>query len=88
MAAPRGNKNAAKGKRWEGALTKALARYSDDAVKAGQALDSIALVVVKQALEGDREAIAEIANRLDGKPQQAVQLDGELGVRGTLTIVR
>lgn len=75
MAAPIGNRNAAKAKRWETALTKALARYSDNAVKAGEALDKIAEVVVRDALAGNRDAIVELANRLDGKPLQPVEMD-------------
>ncbi len=75
MAAPIGNRNAAKAKRWETALTKALARYSDDRVKAGEALDKIAEVVVRQAIKGDRDSIVEIANRIDGKPLQPVEMD-------------
>jgi len=73
--APLGNRNAAKGKRWESALTKALARYSDDRIKAGEALDKIALEVVRKALGGDTQAITEIANRLDGKALQPVEQD-------------
>ena len=75
MAAPLGNRNAAKGKRWETALTKALARYSDDQVKAGEALDRIAMAVVRKAMKGDQDSITEIANRLDGRPVQQVDMD-------------
>lgn len=79
MAAPVGNTNAAKGRRWQDALNKALARYQDPKrdIKAGEALDEIAFIVVSRALEGDRDAINEIANRLDGKPAQALTLTGD-----------
>jgi hypothetical protein len=79
MGAPVGNQNAAKAKRWQDALHKALARFQteDGKVKAGEALDKIAEMVVLKALAGDKDSIAEIGNRLDGKPHQSVQLDGD-----------
>lgn len=74
MAAPIGNQNAKRAKRWRDALVKALARYANDEAKisAGQALDRIAEKVVVMALGGDRDSITEIGNRLDGKPAQVV----------------
>lgn len=74
MAAPLGNQNAKKAKRWQDALVKALARFEtqDGSIKAGQALDKIAEAVVLKALTGDKDSIAEIGNRLDGKPAQAI----------------
>jgi hypothetical protein len=77
--APVGNQNAAKAKRWQDALVKALARYSNDdgKIQAGQALDKIAEVVVMKALAGDKDSIIEIGNRLDGKPAQALIHQGD-----------
>lgn len=77
--APLGNKNAAKAKRWQDALVRALARYADPATKleAGQALDRIAEGVVIKALSGDKDSVAEIGNRLDGKPAQAIVGDAD-----------
>lgn len=75
--APVGNQNAAKAKRWQDALHKALVRYADDKVPAGQALDKIAEQVVIKALSGDKDCIAEIGNRLDGKPAQAIVGDDD-----------
>lgn len=79
MAAPLGNQNAAKGKRWQDALVKALARFEteDGKIKAGQALDKVAEMVVLKALAGDKDSIAEIGNRLDGKPAQAIVGDDD-----------
>ena len=79
MAAPLGNQNAKKAKRWQDALVKALARYesSDGKIKAGEALDKIAEGVVIDALAGDKDARAEIGNRLDGKPHQSVGVAGD-----------
>lgn len=72
--APLGNQNAAKAKRWQDALHKALVRFEslDGKIKAGEALDKIAENVVLMALEGNRDAWQEIGNRLDGKPAQAI----------------
>jgi hypothetical protein len=80
--APKGNQNARKGKAWREALTKALKQYVDpnhvgpdgtpDPIGRGEALARIARRVVRMALEGDFDAIEEIANRLDGKPPQAI----------------
>lgn len=81
MAAPFGNKNGTKAKRWTEAIDKALKRYTraktegdspQEAVKAGEALDAIAVTVVEAALGGDWWAVTEIGNRLDGKPAQSI----------------
>jgi hypothetical protein len=75
MAAPKGNRNAKKGKAWEMALRRALGTYEDKqaGIAPGQALRKIAEVVVVQALSGNKDAITEIANRLDGKPTEHVE---------------
>lgn len=80
MAAPLGNQNAKKAKRWQDALVKALARFENDElkIKAGEALDKIAEGVVLDALKGDKDARAEIGNRLDGKPPQGIGGDDDL----------
>lgn len=74
MAAPLGNQNGAKGRRWQDALNKALARFTDPEkrIEAGGALDAIAEKVVRLAIDGDWDSIIEIGNRLDGKPAQAI----------------
>lgn len=81
MAAPKGNKNATKGKRWQDALVKALAQYEDKKsnILRGHALAKVAEMVVLKALAGDKDAIQEIGNRLDGKPAQALEHSGPDG---------
>jgi hypothetical protein len=74
-----GNTNAARGTRWRDALNKALARYTSEKVKTGEALDKIAEGIVIAALAGDFEAIMEIGNRLDGRPAQGVSVTGADG---------
>jgi ribosomal protein L17 len=72
MAAPKGNRNASKGKDWTSALRRVLAQYENPEAKIskGEALSKIAEQCVVQAIAGDAVARAEIANRLDGKPTE------------------
>ena len=70
--APKRNRNAAHDKPWLNALQRAAAQYESGDIKAGQVLRRIADRVVKDALNGDRAAQMEIANRLDGKPTETV----------------
>ena len=55
---------------WRVAICDALARYSNDQIQAGGALQKIAENLVELALQGDKDARTEIANRLDGKPTE------------------
>jgi hypothetical protein len=75
-----GNNNAAKGKRWFEAIDKALKQYTDKKrhIEAGQALDRIAKLVVREALDGSFWAIEEIGDRLDGKAAQSINITGEV----------
>jgi hypothetical protein len=77
VPAPLGNQNEAKGKRWAGAIRRALHEYEDETIKQGEALLAIARKVVKAALDGDPYARKEIGERLDGKPAQAVTVSGD-----------
>lgn len=67
-----GNQNGFKGAQFREALDKALKRYDTNPVKRGKALLAITLKVVEKAVEGDMAAINMIADRLDGKPVQAI----------------
>ena len=83
MAAPRGNRNGAKGKQWEQALKRALARAADRPDLPGtvdRGLDKVADHVISLAFEGDMDAIREVACRIDGKPTEHVQIDQEVTV--------
>ena len=75
--APIGNTNAAKGKQWADQIRKALIQYEDDQVKRGSALFKIAENVVRAALAGDKDAIQEIGNRLDGRAAQSLTVSGD-----------
>ncbi len=76
MAAPIGNTNGARGKVWRDALDKAVKQYvdKDAGIERGEALFKIATGVVKQALTGNKDAIQELGNRLDGKPHQSMDI--------------
>jgi hypothetical protein len=76
-----GNTNGSKGKPWADAIRYALLNYESKElkIKRGQALKAIARKVVEAALSGDDDAIDEIANRMDGKPVQAIEGTGENG---------
>ncbi len=71
-----GNNNATKGKPWREALDKAIKQYEDkdNGIKRGQALFRIATNVVIGAIEGNKDAIQEIGNRLDGKAHQSMDI--------------
>lgn len=69
MAAPAGNQNAAKGKRFASALESRIAEL--DAMK-----DIVNELIIK-ALDGDMAAIKEIADRIDGKCKQQIDIGGQ-----------
>ena len=77
MAAPLGNQNAKKAKRWQDALARALARKADVGGGVDGGLDKIADKTVAAAESGERWAIEEIGNRFDGKPAQAHTIAGD-----------
>jgi hypothetical protein len=70
MAAPIGNQNAKKAKRWQKAIERALARASNENVDAG--LDKAADIFVKACYDGDLASLKELGDRIDGKPTQVI----------------
>lgn len=84
--APKGNQNAAKGREWAEAVRYALANYEDAKVERGKALKAIAMKLIEKALEGEKDAIQEIGNRLDGKPAQMISGDPDAPIQAKLTI--
>lgn len=73
--APLGNQNAAKAKRWQQAIMRALARASGKDVDAG--LDNAADKLVALAVDGEKWAIEEVGNRMDGKSAQSITVGGD-----------
>jgi hypothetical protein len=76
-----GNKNAAKKRLpWQQALKRQLTRLAADEGEKKpnyrRGLDRVAKKVVDQAAEGNKDAWMEIANRLEGKPGQSVEISG------------
>lgn len=63
--APKGNDNAARGKKWKDAIHKALAKDKN-------ALERVAKKLIAAAEEGKIDAIRELGDRLDGKPSQSI----------------
>lgn len=77
MAAPVGNQNARNAKRWQSAITRALAKISEgQGVEAG--LDKLADQLVLAASKGEQWALKEVGERLDGKPAQIIAGDDDL----------
>src|ERR1700675_4766916 len=79
MAAAKGNTYAAKERRFVAMLQRVLDNEGD-----GESLRKIALKLVECATEGQPWAVTEIANRLDGKPVQQVDMSGELSLTRTV----
>ncbi len=69
--APIGNKNGAKDKLWLQAVQRHLHARPKD-------LEEIIEVVFEQAKAGQAWAVQEIANRLDGKPVQQVDMNASV----------
>ena len=74
MAAPKGNRFAAHDKPWTRALERHFAQNPDKLAK-------LAAVTADFALAGDPAARKEIADRLDGKPVQPVEMSGSIETR-------
>jgi hypothetical protein len=73
---------------WREALTKSLTDYTSDTVSRGTALTAIACKLIERALAGELDAIAMIADRLDGKASSHVQIDASVttaDLTGSLT---
>lgn len=70
--APKGNKNAARGRTWRDAIDRAMKRNRT-------ALDKCADALLNAAMTGDMTALKELGDRLDGKPQQAIEHSGSVG---------
>ncbi len=90
MAAPLGNRNAAKAKLWQAAIERALEkRGGGDKIKA---LNELAEKFLAHCEQGDLAAFKELGDRLDGKPAQAIVGGGDdeppLTVKGIIELVR
>lgn len=82
MGAPIGNKNGAKARLFEQALTRAIKQ--DD----GERLRKAAEQVLDRAADGEAWAINMLADRLDGKPSQQIVGAGEDGEHIIQQVIR
>lgn len=57
---------------WRTAITWAIKNYQTSTVERGAVLRAIALSTIDRAIKGDKDAVAEIANRLDGRAVQQI----------------
>jgi hypothetical protein len=76
--APLGNQNAAKPRRWAAAIDRALDKRAQERGlrDAQEALDQLAEKFLDAVEVGDIAAFREFADRMDGKPAQAITGDG------------
>lgn len=72
MAAPIGNKNAAKGKIWHAAIMRALEIREKSRIDGKREIDALAEKLIDLVAGGDLGALKEFGDRLDGKPAQAI----------------
>lgn len=84
--APKGNQNARKALKWRDALRYALAQHGRDVepLEDGEPADmrglrKIAVKFVNAVDEGESWAMKDLADRIDGKAAQALQLSGPDG---------
>ena len=77
MAAPIGNTNAVKGRRWANAIDAALKKRSK--AEGQKALVALAEELLKKCEDGDMAALKELGDRIDGKVAQSVALSGAVG---------
>lgn len=87
MGAPLGNQNAAKAKRWEAAIERALQRRATGALASQDVSDLIRGIdaaadefVAQLFATKDLGYFKELGDRMDGKPQQSI----DATVRGNL----
>ena len=84
MAAPIGNQFAAKSKRWQMAIERALEKRSrSDQINA---LDDLAEKLLTLCDQGDLAALKELGDRLDGKASQIVGGDPENPIRAKVSV--
>lgn len=72
-----GNLNSIKGRRWNAAIDRALAKKSK--ASGIEELDRLAEQFLKEVEASGIIGFKELADRLDGKAQQSVELSGEVG---------
>ena len=86
MAAPLGNQNAKKAKKFSQALERYLERVDREA------LDKVAAKLFEKAIEGNDSSIKELIDRMDGKAVQAIvggdENDNPIQFTGTIKLLK
>lgn len=80
--APKGNKNATRSREWEQALKRALARRTEGDFRQG--LDLLADKLINLAFDSPEDlrwTLEHMAERIDGKPVQSLDVSGEVNHR-------
>lgn len=77
MAAPLGNRNAAKAKVWHAAIMRALETRDSSRIDGKKEIDALAETLLNLVAAGDLAALKEFGDRLDGKPAQSVTVGGD-----------
>jgi hypothetical protein len=79
---PFGNQNAAKPFKWRRAIDAALEDWAKNKKlpSAEVALMKLAGELLKAVARGDMAAVRELGDRLDGKPKQVVEHEGNVGI--------
>ena len=77
MAAPLGNKNAAKPRIWHQAIMRALETREKSRLDGKKEIDELANRLIDLVAAGDLQALKEFRDRLDGKPAQAIIGDAD-----------
>jgi hypothetical protein len=80
MAAPAGNNNAAKAKRWTAQIEAAMDLMDKSRADGLKTMTALAMQLIQKAEEGDMAALKEIGDRLEGKPKQQLDIEANVGV--------
>lgn len=75
MGPPLGNQNAKNRGIWQSAIKRALAKKDPEGLQ--KAVEKAAAILIEAVFQGERWALEELGNRLDGKPAQAVVMTGD-----------
>jgi len=75
VGAPKGNKNAANAKLWNAAIHRALDQKTR--LEGKEALDTLAMELIKKCEEGDLSALKEFGDRIEGKSAQSINVGGQ-----------
>ncbi len=72
--APQGNKNGSKNKLWSDAIRRELSGKVNE-----KKLKKLAKSLIKEAEQGNMQAMKEMGDRIEGKPAQAMEVSGPDG---------